>query len=101
MIFVGYEERRVGASMTFLGNTLFLMIFNKNLPAHLGIPRPLSSTSLLPDNHLASTSCPFHDCPAFVQQLVRHTTMSWSLNGLVVKNGSVKCCNLKMLRMGV
>ena len=65
-IFVGYEEHRLGWRVRDLSGKYSFsndVVFNENLPARLGVPRPLPSTSLLPDNPLASTSRPLRDRP--------------------------------------
>ena len=63
-IFVGYEEHRIGWHVRdFLGKYSFSndVIFNENMPARLGVPRPIPSS--IPDTSTSSSARPLHDHP--------------------------------------
>ena len=68
MIFVGYEEHRIGWRVCdLLGKYSFSndVIFNESSSGHLGVPRPLADPSASP------TSSPSLSCPAHKQPRVR------------------------------
>ena len=65
-IFVGYEEHRLGWRVRDLSGKYSFsndIIFNENLPARLGVSRPLPPTSFLPVDSTITTLRPSRDRP--------------------------------------
>jgi hypothetical protein len=70
VIFVGYEEHRVGWRVWDLKGKYFFsnnVIFDENLPARLGVPRTLSYVS--PDSKMPPPSSHNYDRPCIHMSL--------------------------------